>query len=399
MIFTANSIICALVALIYLIVLQKCTLSQQRHILNQGLFSLYLFSVGIYLLVNLPAADYMHGNPSYQIVFEAIPKKFFASTLAFGLSFYLPHLLCFHNKAEYKISFKKSLSLSLFAGAAFFNLDFLLLFFDPPVFNFQQIYFDSILINTSSLLLVAGAYIFFNSLTFAIKPKTDVNAPVYLTSLLYHYLVSFSVIIVLICLACEYRLISFSNGCTLAASGLLLPFAILASNFVGEVYGYKANLYLAIVLIVAGFVFDIFLMSSVALPAPKFFNLNPFYSFIMPRRVPATTIAVFVAFITNALLLEKLKYTGLSMNHGSRLLIANVFSASLLSLVNYTLVYAGVYPQEQIFNLVLGGWIYKLGLTLLGLPLVIWLYGLNQKNNKVYSATNFNKIRFPLSRE
>ncbi|STY33529.1 Uncharacterised protein [Legionella pneumophila] len=55
--------------------------------------TLYMFCIGVYVLVNLPAAEYMHDNPAYQVIFEEIPKKFFATTIAFALSFYLPHLL------------------------------------------------------------------------------------------------------------------------------------------------------------------------------------------------------------------------------------------------------------------------------------------------------------------
>ena len=74
LIFTASAVLCPLIAFIYLLVLNECNVVQQRHILNQSLLALYLFSIGIYLLVNLPAAETMYDNPAYQIVFEDIPK-------------------------------------------------------------------------------------------------------------------------------------------------------------------------------------------------------------------------------------------------------------------------------------------------------------------------------------
>lgn len=375
MIFTASSLLCPLVAIIYLMVLKECTVVQQRHILNQSLLALYLFSIGIYLLVNLPSAENIYENPAYQIVFDDIPKKFFAATLAFGLSFYLPHLLCCAKNSEILISPSKRLGLALFGGFFFFSIDFLLLFLDPYIFNFNRIYIDSLMVNASILFLVG---IFYQTFHLLINPgkvkRKELDSPVYLSIPLYHYLVGFSVTILLICLGCEYRLISFSENTILGASAIFFPLIIVASTLIGELYGYKANFRLALVLILAELSFDFLLMGTAALPAPDFFNINPFYSVILPRRIPAGALALFVTFVSNAMLLENLKYTGLGLNRCARILIANIVATSLLCLVNYSLLYSGIYPYEQIFNLVLNSWIYELTVTLVSLPFVLKLY-------------------------
>lgn len=377
--FTASSVVCPLVAIIYLIVLKDCTIIQQRHVLNQSLLALYLFSVGIYLLVNLPAAEYMHDNPAYQIVFEDIPRKFFASTLAFGLGFYIPHLLCCAKRKEVLLSPKKRLLLALFGGFFFFTLDFFLLFSEPHAHSFNRIYLDSLMVAAGILFTAGVIYLCCLLFTRHINWAYSKSLPDYLSSALYHYLVGFAVIIMLICLACEYRLVSFSNGGTLAASGLLFPLTIMVSNLIGELYGYKANLRLTVVLILTELVFDLLLMGAVALPSPEFFNLNPFYSFIVPRRIPASTLALVVTFVSNAMLLEHLKKTNLGCSRSWRILIANFVATSLLCLVNYSLLFGGIYPYEQIFNLTINGWVFKLGATLLGLPIVLWLYNLFYK--------------------
>ncbi|KTD07843.1 VUT family protein [Legionella jamestowniensis] len=376
MMFTASSLVCPLVAIIYLLVLKQCNFIQQRHVLHQSLLALYLFSIGIYLLVNLPAAEYMHDNPAYQIVFEDIPKKFFASTLAFGLSFYLPHLLCCAKRKEVLRSPKKRLLLALSGGFFFFSLDFYFLFSEPHVHSFNRIYVDSLMVAAGILfstgIIYLGCLLFIRHLRWPFKKAV----PSYLLHPLYHYLVGFAVTIMLICLACEYRLVSFSNEWTMAASGLLFPLTFLVSNLIGELYGYKANLYFTVVLMLTELAFDLLLMGAVALPSPEFFNLNPFYSFIIPRRIPAATLALFVTFISNALCLEHLKKTELGQSRGWRILIANVVATSLLCLVNYSLLFGGIYPYEQILNLTVNAWIYKLAATVFGLPVVLWLYNL-----------------------
>lgn len=375
MVFTASSVLCPLVACIYLFILKECTIAQQRHVLNQCLLALYLFSIGIYLLVNLPAAEYMYDNSAYQIVFEDIPKKFFASTVAFGLSFYLPHLLCCTKQEEMLDLPKKRLLLALLAGFCFFSLDFLLLFSETHARSFKQIYIDSLMV-AAGILFSVGVIYLACLLLFTKHNKRSSNKflPPYLSSPLYHYLVSLAVTILLICLICEYRLISFNHGWTLAANSLLFPLTIMTSTLIAELYGYKANLRLAVVLISTELAFDLFLMAVVALPSPEFFNLNPFYSFIMPRRIPAATWALLVTFVSNAILLEKLKNTPLGRSRSWRILIANIFSISALCLVNYSLLFWGIYSYEQIFNLALSAWTYELGTVVIGLPLVLWLY-------------------------
>ncbi|WP_233435789.1 VUT family protein [Legionella jordanis] len=389
LIFTASSFVCPIVAIIYLFVLKECTITEQRHVLNQSLLALYVFSIGIYLLVNLPAAEYMHDNPAYQIVFEDIPKKFFASTLAFALGFYLPHLICCAKKKELLFSSKKRLLLALFGGFFFFTLDFLLLFSDPHAHSFDRIYFDSLLI--VAVILFTTGIIYLSCLLFAkhITWSFDKAVPEYLTQPSYHYLVGFAVTIMLICLACEYRLVSFSNGWTLAASGILFPLAMMVSNLIAELYGYKANLRLTAVLILVELSFDLLLMGAVYLPSPEFFNLNPFYSFIIPRRIPAATLGLFVTFVSNAMLLEYLKKTSLGISRSWRILIANVIATSLLCLVNYSLLFAGIYPYEQVLGLSVSAWTFKVAATLFGLPVFWWLYNSLQKQT---SARLLNSI-------
>ncbi|MFA5959038.1 MAG: VUT family protein [Tatlockia sp.] len=373
-IFSATSVLCPLTAILYTLILKDCDADQQRHALNQSFLALYLFSVGIYLLVNLPAAEYMHDNPAYQIAFEDIPKKFFAGTLSFGLSFYLPHVYCCARKKSLLNDPEKRILLALLGGFFFFTLDFLLLFSHPAMIRFGQIYWGSLVVSTGILLCALA--LFFTCLRFKKTGNTSINreiGPAYLSVPLYHYLVCTSVTIVLICLACEYRLIAFSNGVVLGASGILFPVTIMASNLIGELFGYKANFRLALVLILSELIFDLFIMGAMALPAPDFFNLNPFYSYIMPRRILASVTALFVTFVGNAMLLENLKYTKLGLNWVSRILIANITVMSLLCLVNYVLLYVGVYPYEQIFNIAFNSWAYKMLMILVSLPVLLWL--------------------------
>lgn len=377
MMFSITSFICPLTATLYLVALRKCTIKEQRHLLNISLMTLYVFCIGVYVLINLPASEYMHNNPVYQIIFDDIPKKFFAVTIAFALSFYLPHLL-FCNKSSKILSSRQCMLLALLGGLSFFNLNFLLLFSETHIPNLKQIMIDSTMI-ASLWLLIAGAFY------LVVVLKYPNNAFVFEQDKeafpLCYYLICFAIVIMLMCLACEYRIVTFigQHG-ILAASALFFPISIIISTLIGEIWGYRVNLKLCLVIMATQFIFDTLLMGIVTLPSPAFFNLNPFYSYLMLRRLPATFLTLFATFISNAMLLHYLKQR--KLQRPLRILIANICANSLLCLIDYSLLFGGIYSYDQIINLVVNVWRYKLFMTLLSLPLILKFCSSLEKNKE-----------------
>jgi hypothetical protein len=378
MMLAVNSLICPLMTGLYLMVLRTCSLKEQRHLLNISLFTLYTFCIGIYVLVNLPAAEYMHDNPVYQIIFDDIPKKFFAVTIAFALSFYLPHLLFCNPKNTLLSSPKQCLFLALLGGASFSVLTFFLLFLGTHVHNFQQIMIDSML--TASFLLVVIGVFYVATLLKDNKPLRIDNPHKKEALPLCYYLICGALVTTIICLACEYRIIAFFgyNG-ILAASALFFPITLVISTLIGELWGYKASLKLSLILSTTQFVFDSILMGIVALPSPEFFNLNPFYSYIMLRRLPADSLTLFATFVSNAMLLHYLKQK--NIQRPLRILFANICANSLLCLIDYSLLFGGIYPYDQIIKLVAEVWQYKLLMTLISIPLIGKICALIEKKN------------------
>lgn len=379
--FTMSSILCPLVAGCYLYVFKVCSIKEQRRVLNQSLLALYVFSLGIYVLINLPSAKHLREYVAYQIIFEDIPHKFFSATVAFCLSFYLPHIYC-STRTRVLQSPKPCMLLALFGGLSFFTIDYWLLFSDPNGESLNRIYIDSLLICLSILLSLGVSYLLY-LLHEKHRPKEPRQAPTYCFSPLYHYLISLSVVILTICLACEYRLIALTNGWTLATGGLLFPFIMLIGNLISELYGLRANLHMIAILVLAELVFDVLLMIIVVLPSPDFFNLNPFFSSVLPTRIVSTTLILFIALGSNACLLKKLKNTTYGRYLWGRLFIANLLANSLVSVVNYLFFFTGVFPDEQVFHFAFGAWLYKLIVTLIGLPLIAWLYRISSQRIKL----------------
>ena len=362
----------------YLLVLRNCTIKEQRHLLNISLMTLYVFCIGVYILINLPAAEYMHDNPVYQIIFEDIPKKFFATTIAFALSFYLPHLLFYPKSSKESPTPKQCMLLALLGGLSFFGLDFFLLFSGSHLQSFKQIFIDSSMI-ASLILLVMGVFY----LTFLLKYQNALLNPERGSEELplYHYFICFAIVVMLICLACEYRIVTLINKYNvLSAGSLFFPITLMISTILGELWGYRVNLKLCLMLIVTQFIFNALLMGIAALPSPTFFNLNPFYSYIMLKRLPAASLTLFAAFISNAMLLYYFKDSKWGLHRPLRILIANLCANSLLCLIDYSLLFGGIYPYDQIISLVANSWRYKLLMTLISLPFILWFCSHLEKN-------------------
>lgn len=374
--FTASSLLCPFIAGLYLLMLREYSLQQQRHFLNQALLTLYLFPLGVFFLVNLPASALMNNNIVYLIVFDDIPKKFFAATIAFGLSFYLPHIFYCSKRNRMLAPQKTHFCLALLGGICFFSVDFIILYTAPLARNFAKIYLGSLLILTLVNGLIGLIYLGYNYSFPRFKnlfvSKVD---RFYLRLPHYHYLISLAIIITLICLTCEYRLVDLGHNWALVASGILFPLTVTISSLMEEVYGYQANRRLIFILIMSELIFDGLLMAIIRLPSPEFFDLNPYYLFIMPRRIPAAILAIVVTLMSNSILLSYFKKISSKEKYrGLRLFTANFIAISLLALVNYSLLFQNIYSEEQILNLVINGWIYKLIIMILILPLTLKLY-------------------------
>ncbi len=280
--------------------------------------------------------------------------------------------------------------ISFAGGVSFFCLDFYLLFSAPHAHSFKQIFIDSFMISSLLLLIIGVVY-----LTFLLNDKQHKGKALIETTELtlfpiYQYLICFAVTVMLVCLACEYRIIAINKDLVLSASCIFFPITIIISSIVGELWGYQANLKLALALLAAQFIFDMLLMGSVALPSPPFFNLNPFYHYIMPRRLSAASLSLFVTFLGNAMLLHYLKYSKWKINRSLRILIANISVNSLLCLVDYSLLYGGIYPYEQIINLAVSVWQYKLLTALIALPVILWMCKILERNYSLVVQTERN---------
>ena len=376
-ILSVNSLLCPFFSMLYLAVLRCCTWQEQRHLLHIALIALYTFCIGIYLLINLPAAEYMHDNPVYQIVFDDIPRKFFAITVGFALSFYLPHFLFCSQQRSLTTNPKFCLLLALLGGIVFYIITFLFLFSGTRIPKLEQICIDSSLVAAFVLLSSSAFYLMTLLYRENASAKARIGSPISFP----YYLICFALVVILICLACEYRIIALGQTWILAASSLFFPLTLIISTIIGELLGYRINFQLSLLLSATQILFDLLLMALVAFPSPDFYNLNPFYIYIMVRRLPADSLTLLVTFISNAFLLHQLKQ--MKVKRSLRIIIANMCANSLLCLIDYSLLFGGIYSYEQIMHLVLNVWEYKTVVALISVPIIIKICNSLERKNSL----------------
>ncbi len=307
-----------------------------------------------------------------------MPKKFFAATISFVIGFYLPHHLFCREEGAIIAFPKRCVLLAFLGGLIFFFFHFYFLFSGPHSHSVQQIFIDSFMV-ALLLSLIIGLI----SLFFLLDGKVDKKQLISPSSRrvafpLYHYLIFFAVIVMLMCLACEYRVITFGKGNILTASCIFFPMTMIISTLLVELWGYRAHIKLIVALIGSQLLFDGFLMGVALFPSPNL--LNSFYNYIIPKRLPASSLSLLVTFWANAWILNYLQKDKWNVPRWLRIVIANGVASSFLCFIDYGLFYWEVYPSEQVINLAQHVLNYKLITTTLFLPVTLWLCRLLEKD-------------------
>lgn len=372
LVLSAGALLCPLITVLYLLMLNTCSPAGQQRILNQSLMTLYLFSIGMYVLLNVPMANDGQSIPAYQIVFDDLPRKFFASTLAFALGFYLPHAFCFLKRQSVLHDPRKRLILALVGGLVFFSVDFALLFSSPMMAGFVWIYCDSMLLVLALLFLAGVLHLLYVNHGM---PKT---LPVAESHGAYSNQVAVTLLAGLLCLACEYRLLWLASGWLMSAGVLFFPLVLFSNALLCERYGARACMRQIVALTLVAWAFIALFIGLLLLPAPDSFDINAFYSLTVSRRVLAVGLTALLLVIqTGVLRFLKTRMRSFTL----RMATANALAVPLFCLWHSLALFAGVYPVDMLQTLALGALGYLMAGSVLALPLLLWI-GNNRQDQR-----------------
>lgn len=189
------------------------------------------------------------------------------------------------------------------------------------------------------------------------------------------------------------KLIEFEVfGFTLVCDGgaILFPLTYVLGDVLSEVFGFKA----ARKVILLGFVVSIlasltFYLVQIAPPAADYENQEAFEAVLgfVPRIVLASVCGYLVGQLVNAWVLVKIKEKYGEKNLWVRLLGSTVAGEAVDTFVFCLVAWLGIMPMNVIWNLMIVGFIYKVAMEALLLPITYRVVAYVKNNEPTYEVT------------
>lgn len=161
---------------------------------------------------------------------------------------------------------------------------------------------------------------------------------------------------------------------TTDAGTIIFPLTFLLSDMITEVYGYKQ----ARRAIWCGFLFNgVFIAYGFIvthMPSPSFATNNAAFDHLLAvntRIIIASAISYLLAEPLNAYVLAKLKMKTEGKYMPVRFIASTFFAAACDSAVFSCLAFYGLMSNADLLNLILGMWIIKVSIEIIGLPVSV----------------------------
>lgn len=168
---------------------------------------------------------------------------------------------------------------------------------------------------------------------------------------------------------------------------ILFPLTYILGDVLSEIYGLRA----AKRVILTGFFVSvlasgIFYLVQLAPPAPDYHHQAAFEAVLgfVPRIVAASVAAYLVGQLLNAYVLVWLKKRGGEKNLWIRLLGSTIVGEGADTAIFCLVAWVGVMPPAVIFNLMVVGYLYKVGLEVVLLPVTYQVVGWMKRHEPTY---------------
>ena len=168
---------------------------------------------------------------------------------------------------------------------------------------------------------------------------------------------------------------------------ILFPLTYVLGDVISEVYGFKpARKAIILGLVVSIIASAVFYLVQIAPPAADYENQAAFEAVLgfVPRIVLASVAGYVVGQLLNSWVLVKLKQKYGEKNLWVRLLGSTVVGEAADTAIFCLVAWAGVMPASTIFNLMIVGYVYKVAVEFLLLPITYWIVAWVKKNEPAY---------------
>lgn len=177
---------------------------------------------------------------------------------------------------------------------------------------------------------------------------------------------------------------------------LYFPITFIFADVLTEVYGYACGRRVLWTVLLCSALAGVIYQIVVFLPPAVGFPANEAYATVLgqvPRVLLGSWIAVFVGEILNDFVLAKLKVICDGKHLWLRLIGSTVVGQLVNTALFYTIALWGVLPTELLLSSILSGWLLKVIVETLLVPVTYWVVGYLKKvehEDFFDKSTNFN---------
>jgi queuosine precursor transporter len=164
---------------------------------------------------------------------------------------------------------------------------------------------------------------------------------------------------------------------TMVASTLVFPITFIANDILTEVYGYNRSRKVIWTGLACQMFAALMYWFIKILPHPEFWQGQAAYETILgtaPRIAIASLSAYFFGEFANSLVLSKMKYSQngqKGFSQGLRFVLSTVFGEAVDSIVFAAIAFSGVLSLNEVVNISLTIWIFKVLYEIVALPMSI----------------------------
>jgi queuosine precursor transporter len=189
------------------------------------------------------------------------------------------------------------------------------------------------------------------------------------------------------------------QGVAVSVTVLYFPFTYLIGDLLTEVYGYGRARRVIWFSVGCSLLGSALAAGELAVPAPAFFGADAAYRSVFsvsPRTAVAGLFAFFAGDICNSYVLAKMKVWDQGRRLWARLVASTVAGEGVNTLLFYGMALSGVLPRRLLWLSILTGWITKVAVEVLMLPVsyaVVRFLKRAERTDYYDLNTDFNPLR------
>lgn len=200
---------------------------------------------------------------------------------------------------------------------------------------------------------------------------------------LYGLFVGLTVTIMITCDTLVYKIFDIYQF-KITASGIIFSLCFLISTVLAEVYGYRMAVRSIWIMVFCQSIYVI-LLYICSITQKDNYPISPHYYALYHdfwRVMVGTWTSVPISYFINGFIISKLKTSFSERWFLIRYLVGSMITQAALLLTSYPISLSGKYSINQLINIVITTWSYKITISIILLPVAIWLVAIVKKIEK-----------------